>query len=176
MVPVPSQRPDRPESDSGLGKVPGPQMEPSEQQWLLCRIGTRRCAIPLSVVAETMRAPRLMQLGDAEGLGVGAAIIHGETVPVVDSGALLGEDVAPRLLVRISVGHRSVAVLVDDVLGISSIAGEFADDLPPLLRGAVPDAVRAIDSRDGEFLLRLEASRLIPDALPEPLGDLGRGR
>ncbi|HTV26982.1 MAG TPA: hypothetical protein VMF32_04305 [Xanthobacteraceae bacterium] len=29
---------------------------PTEQKWLLCRVGARRCAIPLAYAAETMRA------------------------------------------------------------------------------------------------------------------------
>ena len=152
-------------------------MEPTGRKWLLCRIGTRRCAIPLAFVTETMRAANIMQLGDAEGFAVGAAMIHGEPVPVVDAGALLGEpQTDPRRLITISVDQRSVAIAVDDVLGVSTIADDIANELPPLLRGAADKAVRAIDVRDGEFLLRLEASRLVPDGALEAIGEMGRGK
>jgi purine-binding chemotaxis protein CheW len=152
-------------------------MKPTKQQWLLCRIGSRRCAIPLAFVTETMRTANIMQFADAEGLAIGAAMIRGEPVPVVDTGALLGEpQTHPRRLVTISVGGRSVAISVDDVLGVSTIGDDLANELPPLLRGAADKSVRAIDVRDGEFLLRLEASRLIPDSTLEAIGDIGSGR
>lgn len=150
-------------------------MKPTEQKWLLCRVGSRRCAIPLAFVSETMRAANIMQLDETDGFAVGAAIIHGEPVPVVDTGALFGEPQPdPRRLVKISVGERSVAITVDDVLGVSTIADAIASELPPLLRGATDNAVRAIDVRDGDFLLRLEASRLIPDTAFHGIVDNGR--
>ena len=150
-------------------------MKSTEQKWLLCRIGTRLCAIPLAFVTETMRPANLMQVGDAEGFAVAAAMIRGEPVPVVDTGAVLGEpQTDPRRLVTISVGERSVAISVDDVLGVSTIADDIANELPPLLRGAVDGVVRAIGVRDGEFLFRLEASRLIPDGALDAIGDSGR--
>ncbi|HEY1797499.1 MAG TPA: chemotaxis protein CheW [Stellaceae bacterium] len=140
----------------------------------MCRVGTRRCAIPLAFVTETMRAAGLMPIRDAEGFAVGAAIIRGEAVPVLDTGALLGEpQTDPRRLVAVSVGERRVAILVDDVVGVSAIAEDIASTLPPLLRGAIDRIVGAIDVRDGDFLLRLEASRLIPDGTLDAIGDLG---
>lgn len=150
---------------------------PTEEKWLLCRVGTRRCAIPLACVIETMRTAALMPLGDAKGLVAGAAMIHGELVPVVDTGVLLGEPKAdPRRLVTISVGERRVAIAVDDVIDVGTMSDDVASGLPPLLRGAADEAVRAIDVRDGEFLLCLEASRLIPDGALDAIGDIGRAK
>jgi purine-binding chemotaxis protein CheW len=150
---------------------------PTEQKWLLCRVGALRCAIPLVYVTETMRTANLMPLDDAEGLIVGAAMIHGNLIPVVDTGALLGApQTDARRLVAIGVGDRSVALSVDEVIGVSTITDDLASELPPLLRGAADMPVRAIDVRDGEFLLRLEASRLIPDGAFDAINDIGRAK
>lgn len=116
----------------------------------------------------------IMQLRDAEGIAIGAAMIRGEPVPVVDAGALLGEPQADRRrLVTIAVGEGSVAIAVDDVLGVSAISDDIANELPPLLHGAADGVIRAIGVRDGAFLLRLEAGRLIPDGALNAIGDIG---
>lgn len=136
--------------------------------WLLCRVGKRRCAVPLDYVSETMRIQAVMPLADAAGLAVGASIIRGTPVPVVDVGMLFGELPAARArLVAIDVGGRLVALAVDDVLGVGEIADDMLRAVPPLLSEAAADVVRSIGILDGEFLLCLEASRLIPDVALE---------
>ncbi len=140
------------------------------QKWILCRVGPRICAVPLGCVTETMRVLPITSLADPGGLVTGASIIRGVPVPVIDAGALFGEpQAAPRRLVTIRVGGRLVALAVDDVLGASEIAEHMQQELPPLLREATADAVRTIGILDGEFLLCLEASRLIPDAALDAL-------
>jgi purine-binding chemotaxis protein CheW len=152
-------------------------LKTTEQKWLLCRTGTRRFAIPLAFVTETMRPANIMKVRDAEGCAVGAAMIRGKPVPIVDAGALLGEpQTDPRRLVAIGIGERSVAISVDDVVGVSAIADDEANELPPLLCGAVDSVIRAIEVRDGEFLIRLEESRLIPNGAFDAVGNIGRGK
>jgi purine-binding chemotaxis protein CheW len=133
------------------------------RQWLLCRVGNRICALPILDVVETMRALPLTPLADPLGPVCGAAIIRGVTVPVVDAGALFGEPQLGRpRFVTVDLNERLVALAVDEVLGTADIAAGIAEGLPPLLREIVPEAVRTIGVRDGEFVLRLEAARLVP--------------
>jgi hypothetical protein len=49
------------------------------------------------------------------------------------------------------------------VLGVRAIEPDLLEGLPPLLHGAAGDVVSAIGILDGEFLLRLEAGRLVPE-------------
>lgn len=141
----------------------------SRHKWVLCRVGPRICAVPLACVTETMRAMPVTPLADPGGFVTGASIIRGMAVPIIDAGALFGEPHATRRrLVTINVGRRLVALGVDEILSAGEIAGE-AEELPPLLREVSADAVRAIGVHDGEFLLCLEASRLIPDATLDAL-------
>lgn len=135
------------------------------QGWLLFRAGARLCAVPLSCVSETMR---VLPIERAEGAGfiLGVSNIRGVPVPVVDAGGLFGAPgTGGRRLVTIDVGARMVALAVDDVVGVIAIAEDVLAGLPPLLREAVGDAVRAIGVLDGELLVHLEASRLVPDDL-----------
>lgn len=141
------------------------------QKWVMCRVGPRICGVPLACVTETMRVLPITPLADPGGFVNGASIIHGMPVPVIDAGALFGEPPASRRrLVTINVGGRLVALAVDEVLGASEIAEHVLQELPPLLREATADAVHTIGVLDGEFLLCLEASRLIPDAVLNALG------
>lgn len=133
-------------------------------KWVFCRVGSHTCALPLARVAETMRALPVTPLADCARMVSGASIIRGIPVPVVDAGALFGEPAAARpRLVTIDLGGRQVALAVDGVLGVGEVSDGRLGELPPLLREAAADAVSAIGVLDGEFLLCLEASRLIPD-------------
>lgn len=144
------------------------------QRWLLFRAGTRLCAVPLACVAETMRVLPIEQLADAAGFVAGVSIVRGEPMPVVDVGALFDEPTREnRRFVTIDVGGRLVALAVGQVLGVGAIADDLLESLPPLLRDATRDVVRAIGVLDGELLLRLEASRLVPEAALEGLGTAG---
>jgi chemotaxis signal transduction protein len=137
----------------------------SRQRWLLFRAGRRLCAVPLGCVAETMRVLPIERAKSA-GFLLGVSNIRGVPVPVVDAGGLFDEPGGGgRRLITIEIGARLVALAVDDVLGVTAIAEDVLEGLPPLLREAAGDAVRAIGVLDGEFLVRLETSRLVPDDL-----------
>lgn len=139
-------------------------------KWIFCRVGPRICVVPLALVAETMRALPVTPLATCANIVSGASIIRGIPVPVVDAGALFGEPAAARRrLVTVDVGGRWVALAVDEVLGAGEIPDAELRELPPLLREAATDAVRAIGVLDGEFLLCLEVSRLVPDEMLDAL-------
>ena len=139
---------------------------------LLCRVGTRLCALPLAQVNETMRPMPVEALPGAPGCVVGVSIIRGGPVPVVDLGTLLGADPSRGgRLVTLRVGDRMVALSVDAVLGVRAIAGESLGDLPPLLRDARGDGVSSIGALDAELLVLLDSARLLPDAVWTALED-----
>jgi purine-binding chemotaxis protein CheW len=141
----------------------------SLRRWLLFRAGMRLCAVPLGCVAETMRVLPIERAQSA-GFILGVSNVRGVPVPVVDAGGLFGEPgVGARRLITIDFGARSVALAVDDVVGVVAIAEDVLEGLPPLLREAAGDAVRAIGVLDGELLVHLETSRLIPDDLLQSL-------
>jgi purine-binding chemotaxis protein CheW len=141
------------------------------RKWVFCRVGTRTCALPLALVAETMRALPVMPLANSAGFVSGASIIRGVPVPIVDAGALFGEPpIARQRLVTIDVGGRWVALAVDGVSSAGKISEDKLRELPPLLSEAATDAISAIGVLDGEFLLCLEVGRLIPDETLDPLG------
>lgn len=139
-------------------------------KWVFCSVGARICAVPVACVAETMRALPITPLANCTNIVCGASIIRGIPVPVVDAGALFGEPpVTRRRLVTIDVGGRWVALAVDEVLSAGEISEDKLRELPPLLREAATDAISAIGVLDGEFLLCLEASRLVPDGVLDAL-------
>jgi purine-binding chemotaxis protein CheW len=141
------------------------------QQWLLFRAGTRLCALPLACVVETIRVLPVELLAEAAGFVGGVSIIRGSPVPVVEVGALFGEpETKRRRLITIDAGKRLVALAVDQVIGVSTIAADLLDGLPPLLREAAGDVVQAIGVLDSQLLLRLEPGRLVPEAALEAIG------
>jgi purine-binding chemotaxis protein CheW len=133
--------------------------------WLLCRLGTRLCALRLEHVAETMRVLPIEPLVGAPRFVSGLCMIRGSPTPVVEAGSLLDEKTEPRRLVTLAVGSRRVALAVDRVLGVRTIAAAALSELPPLLQGAAGDVVSAIGMLDAELLFVLSAARLATHAL-----------
>ena len=132
---------------------------------LLFRVHERTGAIPLAHVVEVMRPLPIRTIASAPAFVLGAAVIRGEAVPVVDAASLLGAPRrAPTRFVTLRVGARRVALAVGEVLGASRIdAGAFAG-VPPLFAGA-GDAVASLGAIDAELFVLLEAARLVPESL-----------
>lgn len=138
--------------------------------WLLCRTCTLLCALPLNHVIEIMRVLPVEAISGAPHFVRGLSIIRGSPVPVVDTGKLFGEQGTPSArLVTIRVGDRTVALAVDEVLGVRAIETDVVVALPPLLRDAGGDALSAIGTLDAELLLFMNAARIVPDALFDDL-------
>ena len=136
----------------------------------MLRVRGRLCALPLEHVVETMRPQPVSSVAEPPPCVAGVAVIRSAAVPVVDVGRLLDPSArvepgsAQRALrfVTVRTGDRTVALAVDEVVGIRTLTTDALRDLPPLLREAGSDAVAAIGTLDAELLLVLRAARLVP--------------
>ncbi len=144
------------------------QNEHPARPWLLCRAGSRLCALPLGLVVETMRPLPIDALPGAPDFVAGLSIIRGAPVPVVDTARLFGETTAQhRRLVACAVGGRRIALAVEEVAGVAAFAEAETAALPPLLGAADGAAIERLRVLDGEVLLLLDAARLaaeVPEA------------
>jgi len=133
---------------------------------LLCRAGVHYCAIPLAAVSEAMRRLSVRALGSSPDFVEGLTLVRGVVVPVVNLARLLGEPQsapAPRF-VHVTTGTRSVAVGVDEVVGVRRIDTDRAQEFPPLLSGARAQSVEALTTLDQQLLVVLSSARLLPEA------------
>jgi chemotaxis signal transduction protein len=112
-----------------------------------------------------MRPPSIRVVSESPPLLRGIAVIRGQATPVIDAGLLLGDEpTVANYLVTIRVGSRNVALAVESVIGVRELS-EGAADLPPLLRSAAGKVISAVQTLDSELLVRLQAIRLLPDAV-----------
>ncbi|MBT0773612.1 purine-binding chemotaxis protein CheW [Kineosporia sp. J2-2] len=134
---------------------------------LVCGTGGKTFAVPLGAVRETLRPLPVSPVPGMPGFVLGVARVRGSAVPVVDAGVLTGGRPveATRWITLSADAHRSVALAVAAVTGIRTLPMSDLEQLPPLLGGEGPQLFSGIASRDGEFLLALEASHLVPDGL-----------
>jgi purine-binding chemotaxis protein CheW len=145
--------------------------EAASLAWLLCRAGAYLCALPLQLVIETLRVQPVEVLASAPRFVRGLCLWRGSPVPVIDAALLLGQASGEaKRLVAVRSGSRTVAFLVDSVLGVRTIGTQSCQDLPPLLRDCAADAVSAIGTLDAELLLFLSAARIMSDAELDGLG------
>ena len=135
-------------------------------QTLLCRVGTRLCAVPLEHVVETLRPLPVEPLAGAPDFVLGVTLLRGEPAPVVDAARLLGASTGqPARFVALRVGERIVALAVDGVEDVRTLDEGTIRALPPLLRDARSDAVEALGRLDADLLLVLRSAALVPDAV-----------
>jgi purine-binding chemotaxis protein CheW len=135
--------------------------------FLLVRVGTQLCALPLQHVDETMRPQPVRVVAAQPRFVRGVAVIRGTPVPVVDAASALGSEESTRAtrFVTLRAGQRRVALGVDQVLGVRQVGRMQLSDLPPLLGAASEEVVSAIGTLDTELLMVLRSGKLVPEAL-----------
>jgi purine-binding chemotaxis protein CheW len=151
---------------------------------LLFRAGAHLCALPLAHVVETMRPLPIEPIAGGPRFVRGLAIVRGAPVPVVDLACLLNEGLSAREEARsgeeggapaarfvvLRVAGRSVALVVDGVVGVRALSAEALRELPPLLREARDtresasdvdtSVIESVGTLDAELLLVLRSARL----------------
>lgn len=134
---------------------------------LLCRVGKRLCALPIEHVLETMRPLPVVPLAGTPAFVAGLSIIRGSPVPVVDAERLVGKDEPSRLtrFVTVKVEQRSVALAVDSVIGVQTLASDSLRGLVPLLQESGAGVVEAIGMLDADLCVVLKSARIVPDAV-----------
>ncbi len=147
--------------------------EITENLRLLIRAGSHNCALHVSDVVETMRPLPIEPLSGAPAGICGLCLIRGAPVPVVHLAELLGDDTPGSWtrFVSVRAGHRTVALAVDAVLGISDVPALRLRAMPPLLQSARPESIEAIGSLDAELFLVLKSASLVP--ADETLSSIG---
>jgi purine-binding chemotaxis protein CheW len=135
-------------------------------QFLVCRVLSQLCGLPIAHVGETMRPLPVVALASAVEAVRGVAIIRGAPVPVVHLAGLLAAAASPATrFVTVNVAGRCVALEVDEVVGVRTLPAASLQNLPPLLHDADTDTVVAMRTLDAQLLIVLNSARLIPDAV-----------
>lgn len=131
---------------------------------LLFRVGSRRCAIPLARVVETMRPLAAMPLPRCPAWIGGLAMVRGHPTPVVDVARLLGvQQDAPSRWVTLTTGNGTMAMAVGEVEGVMALALDAAAPLAPLLKGVAADVIEAVAVLNAELLLLLNHAHWVPE-------------
>jgi purine-binding chemotaxis protein CheW len=140
---------------------------------LVVRAGSRRAALPLAVVGETMRPLPVEPLAGAPPFVAGVAVVRAEPVPVVDLAVLLAGGNDPvdevRRFVTVRAGSGTFMLGVADVVGIRELPSDVQRDLPGLLGAAAASVALAVAAQDRRLLMLLDAARLVPDAVWQAL-------
>jgi purine-binding chemotaxis protein CheW len=144
-----------------------PETPPNAGLHLVFKVESLLCALPISVVVETMRPLPVRRLDRSPEALLGVAVVRGVAMPVVDTARLLGARggaPAGRFL-TVRLGERQVSLAVTSVEGVRAFGARSFAALPPLLAQADGDAVAAIGSLDEQLMLLLGGVRLVPESV-----------
>lgn len=138
---------------------------------LLFRVRNRLCALPIAHVLETMRPLPIEPVAATPDFVLGVTLIRGVPTPVVDAGALIGatEPADFKRYVTLRSGEGSVALAVEDVLGVRELPPASLKRLPPLLREASVEILSALGALDSELLTMLQVARTLTDKIAQGL-------
>ena len=131
---------------------------------LVCRVGSRACALPVANVLETMRPLPVEPFADMPRFVRGLAIVRGEALPVVDGRALFAcePDAGAARFVRLAYGGRRAVLVVDVVLGVEWIDESALAHMPPLLGPHNGELAERVGAVDGALMVLLDAARVLP--------------
>lgn len=139
--------------------------------FLMVRLGSELAALPVADVSETLRPLPIEPLATAPAFVLGASIVRGAPIPVVDLARLLTGSSGPKQrFVVVKTGNRRVALAVEAVVGFRTLAEADRTSLPSLLANGASSAVEAIGALDSELYLVLAAARLLPEEVRSPEG------
>jgi purine-binding chemotaxis protein CheW len=141
--------------------------------YLVSRAGEKLLALALRDVVEVMRPLPISVLEGAPAFVLGASVVRGAPVPVIDARTLLGEALSSPgggRWISLRLGARRAALAVDDVAGTRTLDDSELEVMPFLLRGAVAGVAEAVTAQDEQLLLVLRAGRLVPEAIWDALG------
>jgi purine-binding chemotaxis protein CheW len=117
-------------------------------------------AIPARHVRETMRPLPLEPIAGAPPFVMGAAVVRGRPVPVLDAAKLVsGRDDPALRWIALEVGERTAVLAVHEVIGVQPLT--LVTEPAPLLANAARGAIDELASLDGQLLAVLRAGRLI---------------
>ena len=133
---------------------------------LLCRVGSVVCGLSLEHVIETLRPLPVSPLEGMPPFVSGLSIVRGAPVPVVDLGQLLGIEHASACtrFVLTRAQHRTLALAVDEVIGVRALALSSLAALPSLLGSTSAEFVSQVGALDSHLLMLLEGGRLLPES------------
>ena len=99
---------------------------------------------------------------------LGLAVVRGTAIPVIDAHRLLVGSEAPApfsRFVTLKLGVRRASLAVGEIVGIREIDRSLWQCLPPLLRDASSELVKAIGRLESELLLLLDTGRVVPESV-----------
>ena len=128
---------------------------------LVFRAGAALAALPVEHVLETMRPLATTPIATAPPYVLGAAVVRGTAVPVIDLARLLaGESAAVERWVALRAGARTVALAVGEVLGIRRAGTEHA---PALVGGVATSVLDGLGVLDRDLLVVLASARIMSE-------------
>jgi purine-binding chemotaxis protein CheW len=145
---------------------------------VVVRAAGATCAFPVSQVLETMRPLPIQPVANSPAFVLGVALVRGVAVPVVSLAAFFGGEALSEgaRFVTLRAGARTVAVLVDSVIGIAELNQGRFQELPPLLSQLQPAVMETIGRLDSELVVVLRGARLVPDSIWEAASVAGVAR
>jgi purine-binding chemotaxis protein CheW len=152
---------------------PRAEPPPLRLSYLCVRIGSERCAVPLSALDEITPCGAIARIPGAAPFVLGATNVRGTIVPVVDAALRYGLAAGPAggqggsLLLATTGGTAAggqVALRVDEVEGLFHVPAGDVQTTPPFGARFPGEVVQAMAPIGAEFVAVLDLGRALADS------------
>lgn len=131
------------------------------------RIGEQEFCVDIMSVREIRGWTPATPLPRTPAFMKGVINLRGAVLPIVDLGARLGlstgEPTARHVIMVVSVGDRTVGLLVDAVSDILDLTDDLIQPTPDVASDQVKSFVKGIFAVDGRMISVIELDRLLPE-------------
>ncbi|MCR9162014.1 MAG: chemotaxis protein CheW [Nannocystaceae bacterium] len=135
------------------------------QQHVVFRVGDETYGIPIAQIGEISKPMYTTPVPRTSDFVMGIGNVRGVVIPIVDLATRLrlGTCAMAREARVLIVRHASeqTGLLVDEVIGVMSIAPENLEEAPGALAGARGDFIRALARWDGRIIIILDLGTVL---------------
>lgn len=148
-------------------KDASPAAAAARRELISFRIGHQEFCVDIMSVREIRGWTPATPLPRTPAFMKGVINLRGAVLPIIDLGARLGlstsEPTARHVIMVVSVGDRTVGLLVDAVSDIIDLTDDLVQPTPDVASDQVKSFVMGIFAVDGRMISVIELDRLLPE-------------
>ncbi|TGN19495.1 chemotaxis protein CheW [Leptospira idonii] len=135
------------------------------EQYIIFNLGDEEYAIPITIVEEIVKITNLIRVPQSKNYFAGIMDIRGKVVRMIDLAKRLniktGAEANAERAIVISIGGKSVGVIVDKVSHVVHFPASQVDPPPPSVKGISSRYITGVGKKDNRFIILIDIEKIL---------------
>ncbi|MCU0823336.1 MAG: chemotaxis protein CheW [Leptospira sp.] len=134
------------------------------EQYIIFNLGDEEYAIPITIVEEIVKITNLIRVPQSKNFFAGIMDIRGKVVRMIDLAKRLNVKNTSESLDRaivISIGGKSVGVIVDKVSHVVHFPAGQVDPPPPSVKGISSRYITGVGKKENRFIILIDIEKIL---------------